>query len=66
VPESLNSSLSHRMIAAATRLRTAWSQANTDIGEMHEAAFGLMAVTGTKDLESALDVLHDVETDHAS
>jgi hypothetical protein len=33
-----------------------------DVVEMHEAALGLMSVTGTKDLQSALDVLHDVES----
>jgi len=33
---------------------------------MHEAALGLMSITGTMDLESALDVLHDVEAGHVS
>jgi hypothetical protein len=51
-----------RMIAAATRLRDAWALANLDVGEMHEAALGLISATGTGDLASALDVLHDVES----
>ena len=55
---------SQRMIAAATRLKEAWQLSNVDIGEMHEAALGLIHVTGTPDLQSALHILHDVESDH--
>jgi len=50
-----------RIIAAATRLRKAWSQADLDVTEMHEAALGLMWTTGTRDLAAALGVLPDVE-----
>ena len=53
-----------RMIAAATRLREAWGLSNTEIGEMHKAALGLIFATGTTDLASALGVLHDVESGH--
>jgi hypothetical protein len=52
----------HRMIAAATRLRDAWALANLDVGEMHEAALGLIWATGAMDLASALIVLHDIES----
>jgi hypothetical protein len=55
---------SQRMIAAGTRLREAWRLSNVDVGEMHDAALGLIYVTGTRDLQSALDVLHDVESGH--
>jgi hypothetical protein len=54
----------HRMIAAASRLRDAWARANLDVGEMHEAGLGLICATGTSDLASALNVLHDVESGH--
>jgi hypothetical protein len=61
-----------RIIAAATRFKEAWDAAldhNTagfslsdcDLVEMHEAALGLMAATGTRDLQSALDALHNFE-----
>jgi len=33
-----------------------------DLVEMHDAAMGLIITTGTKDLASALGVLHDVES----
>jgi hypothetical protein len=52
------------MIAAATRLRDAWSMADLDVGEMREAALGLIDATGTKDIRTALEVLHYVESDH--
>lgn len=55
---------SHRMIAAATRLRDAWGLANMDVGEMFEAVLGLIHVTGTTDLQSALDVLNDTGSGH--
>jgi hypothetical protein len=55
---------SHRMIAAATRLRDAWKVPFLDIVEMHDAALGLIFAAGTKDLASALDVLHDVKSWH--
>jgi hypothetical protein len=51
-----------RIIAAATRLREAWRIPNLDIAEMHEAVMSLILTTGTKDLASALGVLHDVES----
>ena len=49
------------IIAAATRLREAWRLSNVDVGEMHNAALSLILATDTKDLQSALYVLHDVE-----
>jgi hypothetical protein len=52
------------VIAAATRLRDAWSLANIDVGEMHDAVLGLIFATGTQDLQSALDILHDAESGH--
>ena len=64
---------SKRIIAAATRFKEAWlpssgsgtggSLSDIDIVEMHEAALGLIATTGTETLQEALDVLHayDVE-----
>jgi len=55
---------SHRVIAAATRLRDAWAMANVDVGEMHQATLGLISATGTTNLQSALDTLHDVESRH--
>jgi hypothetical protein len=61
----LEYTLSHRMIAASTRLREAWSAPTLDVVEMHEAMLGLIWVTGTTELASALDVLHDVESGHA-
>lgn len=42
----------HRMIAAATRLRDAWALTNLDVGQMHEAALGLIFANGTKDLQT--------------
>jgi hypothetical protein len=54
----------HRMIAAATRLREAWWLSDLDVGEMREAALGLIAATETRDLHTALDVLHDLESGH--
>jgi hypothetical protein len=51
-----------RVIAAATRLRDVWALASLDVGEMHEAPLGLISATGTIDLASALDVLHDIES----
>jgi|HubBroStandDraft_1064217.scaffolds.fasta_scaffold1866021_1 hypothetical protein len=65
MPETLEYTLSHRMIAASTRLREAWSAPTLDVVEMHEAMLGLIWVTGTTELASALDVLHDVESGHA-
>jgi hypothetical protein len=53
----------HRMIVAATRLRDAWAVAKLDVGEIHEAALGLISATGTKNLQSALDI-HDAESGH--
>jgi hypothetical protein len=64
---------SKKIIAAATRFKEAWDAAirhdreglslsDLDIVEMHEAALGLMAATGTTDLQSALDTLHDVDS----
>jgi len=61
-----------RIIAAATRFKEAWDAAighdrkgislsDFDLVEMHEAALGLIAATGTSDLQSALDALHDFE-----
>ncbi|HEY7948459.1 MAG TPA: hypothetical protein VID75_12350 [Acidimicrobiales bacterium] len=63
---------SKRIIAAATRFKDAWDSAighdregislsDLDLVEMHEAALGLIAATGTTDLQSALDALHDFE-----
>jgi len=51
-----------RIIAAATRLRESWAVRDLDIVEMHDAAMGLIMTTGTKDLASALGVLHDLES----
>lgn len=51
-----------RIMAAGTRLRDAWSLANLDLGEMHDATLSLILATGTKDLAAALGVLHDVES----
>ncbi len=51
-----------RIIAAATRLRESWARPDLDIAEMHDAATGLIKATGTRDLASALGVLHDVES----
>jgi len=51
-----------RIIAAATRLRESWAMPDLDLVEMHDAAMGLIITTGTKDLASALGVLHDVES----
>jgi hypothetical protein len=59
-----DSTPAQRVIAAATRLREAWAVPALDVGEMHEAALGLMWTTGTRDLTSALDVLHDLEAGH--
>ncbi|HXQ43592.1 MAG TPA: hypothetical protein VN816_03050 [Acidimicrobiales bacterium] len=61
-----------KMIAAATRFKEAWNvesrrgvegrrPTNLDVVELHEAALGLICATGTRDLSSALAVLHDVE-----
>ena len=61
-----------RIIAAATRFKEAWDTAllhgergvslsDVDIVEMHEAALGLISATGTTDLQSALDALHDFD-----
>jgi hypothetical protein len=63
---------SKRIIAAGIRFKEAWDAArdhtenglslnDIDLVEMHEAAVGLIQATGTKDLQSALDVLHDVD-----
>ena len=66
MPETLvEYTLSHKMIAAATRLREAWSMPVFDVVELHVAAMGLMWVTGTADLETALAVLDDVDSGHA-
>jgi hypothetical protein len=62
MPEVVGYTSSHRMIAAATGLRDAWKMPEPDIVEMHEAALGLISVTGTSDLYSALEVLHEVES----
>ena len=51
-----------RIIAAATWLREAWAVPDLDIADMHEAALALILATGTKDLASALGILHDVES----
>jgi hypothetical protein len=66
MPETLEYTLSHQMIAAGVRLRAAWSTAAVDVIELHEAALGLIGVTGTRDLETALAVLDDVDAGHAS
>ena len=66
MPETLEYTLSHRMIATATRLREAWSMPVLDLVEMHAAALELMSVTRTTDLASALVVLHEIESDHTS
>ena len=42
-----NSTKSHQVIAAATRLRDAWASGDLDVVEIHEAALGLMTATGT-------------------
>lgn len=52
------------MIAAATRVRDAWALANMDVDEMFDAVLGLIDVTGTTDLQSALDVLNDAGSGH--
>jgi hypothetical protein len=62
---------SKKMIAAATRFKEAWEAGmrrgqgmaltDLDIIEMHEAALALIWATGAKDLQGALDVLHDYE-----
>jgi hypothetical protein len=51
-----------RMIAAAVRLRDAWEQPELDITELHQAVIALIVATQTRDLESALDVLHGAES----
>ena len=52
-------SRAHMIIAAATRLRDAWVQDILDVVEMHDAALGLISATETRDLQSALDMLHE-------
>ena len=64
IPAMAEYTPAHRMIAAASRLRDAWSLANLDVGEMRDAALGLICATGTSDLASALIVVHDVESGH--
>jgi hypothetical protein len=60
------------IIDAATRFNRAWEAAmahngeglivaDLDIVEVHEAALELIRVTGTKDLQEALDSLDDLE-----
>jgi len=56
----------YRMIVAATRLRDAWSMPVLDVAELHESILGLLAVTGTTDLQSALAVFCDVEAGQVS
>ena len=51
----------HRMLAAAIRLRDALHPATFDVNEIDEAALGLMAATGTTNLQAALIVLVDVQ-----
>ena len=64
MPETLEYTQSHRMIAIGARLRDAWSMAVLDVVELHEAALDLMRVTGTTELGSALSVFCDVESGH--
>ena len=66
MPETLEYSLSHQMIAAGIRLRDAWSMPVLDVAELHEATLGLMWATGTADLRTALAVLDDVESFRSS
>jgi hypothetical protein len=65
VPAEAEYTSAHQIIAAAIRLRDAWALADLDVGEMHEAAIGLIYATGTTNLASALDVLHDIESGHS-
>lgn len=66
MPETLEYTKSHWIIAAGARLRDAWSMPVLDVVELHEAVLGLMRVTGTLDLASALDAFYDVESGHVS
>jgi hypothetical protein len=61
MPETLEYSRSHQMIAAGIRLRDAWSKPAFDVVELHEAALDLIRTTDTADLHTALAVLRDVE-----
>jgi hypothetical protein len=54
---------SSQLITAALRLSQAWGPGHLDIVEMHEAVLELIRVTHTVDLQSALAVLNDVESD---
>lgn len=65
MPETLQYTESHRMIAAGARLRDALSMPVFDVVEIHEAVLGMMRVTDTAALASALDVFSDVESAHA-
>jgi hypothetical protein len=62
---SSESTAAQRMVAAATRLRQAWRLPDLDVDEMHQAVMGLIVATEATDLQSALVVLHDVESGHA-
>jgi len=53
---------SKAVIAAGTRFKEAWEAPSVDLREVHEAALGLIWVTGTTMLQEALDVFSGYES----